>query len=166
MHKKWITHLVGLLLIVSFQASAVEYQLPDTEGEMQSLDQYKGKWVIVNYWATWCTTCIKELPDLIAFHENNKDKNAVVIGINFESIERKKLKEFITTRSIPFTILSSNPVPKTPLGRVPALPTTYIIDPQGNVVAGEVGIVTRGNLEDYIAQKEEQRNAIAASYGD
>ena len=96
---------------------------------------------------------MKELPELIDFHENN-DVDAVVVGINFESIERKDLKEFVNTKTIPYTVLSTEPVKKTPLGNVPALPTTYIINPQGKVVAGEVGIVTRENLEAYIVQKK------------
>ena len=146
--------ITGALFVISFQSVAVEYQLPDTEGQIQSLDQYKGKWVIVNYWATWCSTCMKEMPELISFHENNKDSGAVVVGINFESIERKNLKEFVSDKAIPYTVLSTEPVRVTPIGKVPALPTTYIIDPEGNVVAGSVGIVTQQDLESYIAQKK------------
>ena len=142
-----------LLLILTTEVSAVDYELPDTNGQIQSLDQYKGKWLIVNYWATWCGTCMKELPELIDFHKNN-DVVAVVVGINFESIERKDLKEFVSTKTIPYTVLSTEPVKKTPIGPVPALPITYIINPEGKVVAGEIGIVTRKNLESYIAQKK------------
>ena len=142
-----------LLLIIATEARAVDYELPDTDGQVQSLDQYKGKWLIVNYWATWCGTCIKELPELIDFHTNN-DLNAVVVGINFEEIEAKELKAFVNTKTIPYAVLSTVPVRKTPLGPVPALPTTYIIDPEGNVVAGEIGIVTREGLETYISQKK------------
>ena len=142
-----------LVLVVATEARAVDYELPDTDGQMQSLDQYKGKWLIVNYWATWCRTCMKELPELIDFHTNN-DLNAVVVGINFEEIEAKELKAFLDTKTIPYAVLSTVPVRKTPLGPVPALPTTYIIDPEGKVVAGEVGIVTREGLESYISQKK------------
>ena len=142
-----------LLLIIATEVRAVDYELPDTDGQIQSLNQYKGKWLVVNYWATWCGTCMKELPELIDFHENN-DIDAVVVGINFEEIEAEDLKKFVNTKTIPYAVLSSVPVRKTPLGPVPALPTTYIIDPQGNVVAGETGIVTRENLEAYIAQKQ------------
>jgi thiol-disulfide isomerase/thioredoxin len=141
-----------LMLVTVAQSNAVEYELPDANGQLQSLDQYKGKWVIVNYWATWCGTCMKELPELIDFHENN-ELDAIVVGINFESIENNELKEFIDSKIIPYPILKTRPIRKTPLGPVPALPTTYIIDPQGNVVAGETGIVTRENLEAYIVQK-------------
>ena len=142
-----------MIIVVVKEARAVDYELPDVNGQIQSLDQYKGKWLIVNYWATWCNTCIKELPELIDFHENN-DVNAVVVGINFETIERNRLKEFVNSRTIPYVVLNTEPVEKTPLGPVPVLPTTYIIDPQGKVVAGESGIVTRENLEKYITQKK------------
>lgn len=142
-----------LILVLATEARAVEYELPDTNGKMQSLDQYKGKWLIVNYWATWCGTCMKELPELIDFHENN-NVDGVVVGINFEAIKASDLKEFVDTKPIPYSVLSTVPVRETPLGPVPALPMTYIIDPQGNVVAGEIGIVTRKNLESYIAQKK------------
>ena len=142
-----------MIIVVVKEARAIEYELPDTNGQIQSLDQYNGKWVIVNYWATWCGTCMLELPELIDFHKNN-DVDAVVVGVNFESIKRKDLKAFVSEKSIPYTVLNTEPVQATPLGKVPALPTTYIIDPQGNVVAGEVGIVTRENLEDYITQKK------------
>jgi thiol-disulfide isomerase/thioredoxin len=153
---KWVVSFLSVIftmMCLTLQAKAVDYELPDTNGQVQSLDQYKGKWLIVNYWATWCGTCMKELPELIDFHENN-DFDAVVVGINFEEIERKDLKDFVDSKTIPYAVLSTVPVKRTPLGPVPALPTTYIIDPEGNVVAGEIGIVTRENLENYIAQNK------------
>ena len=143
-----------LILVVVTEARAVDYELPDTNGQIQSLDQYKGKWLIVNYWATWCSTCMKEMPELISLHESNKNNDIVVVGISFESIEQEILKEFVSDKSIPYTVLNTEPVRVTPIGKVPALPTTYIIDPEGNVVAGEVGIVTQQDLESYIAQKK------------
>jgi len=150
---KWIFSAL-FILVLATEARAVDYELPDTNGQMQSLEQYKGKWLIVNYWATWCGTCMKELPELIDLHESNKDNDIVVVGINFEEIEKENLKAFVSKKSIPYAVLSTVPVKETPLGPVPALPTTYIIDPEGNVVAGEIGIVTRENLESYIAQKK------------
>ena len=153
---KWVfsaLFLSFLSLVIITDAGAVDYELPDTNGQVQSLDQYKGKWLIVNYWATWCGLCMEELPELIDFHKNN-DFGAAVVGINFEAIEAKKLKTFVEKKTIPYAVLSTLPVRDTPLGPVPALPTTYIIDPDGKVVAGEIGIVTRENLESYIAQKK------------
>ena len=148
--------LLGLFLMLfhSLQARAVDYELPDLNGQIQSLDQYKGKWVVVNYWATWCGTCMKELPDLVSLHEDNKEGDIVVIGVNFESISADSLKAFVAEHSIPYPILRTEPVSMTPLGAVPALPTTYIIDPNGKMVAGEVGIVTQQDLEAYIRGKK------------
>jgi peroxiredoxin len=168
MNRIWQINLAVLLLLAVAQARAVDYELPDVDGQMQSLDQYQGKWVIVNYWATWCGTCMKELPDLVSMHENNKDRDIVVVGINFESISNEQLKSFVAEQSIPYMVLRSEPVPVTALGKVPALPTTYIIDPEGKIVAGEVGLVTRQNLEDYIASKKAEKvsasNNISDSY--
>lgn len=147
----WLTGLFSTLLFcVCAQSHAIDYTLPDIDGHMQSLNQYRGKWVIVNYWATWCGTCHKELPDLVSLYENNR-QYLVVVGINFETIDRQTLKDFVAKQNIPYPMLRSEPVRHTPLGPVPALPTTYIIDPTGKLVAGEVGIVTRQNIEDYIA---------------
>lgn len=61
------------------------------------------------------------------------------------------LQDFVAAQNISYPVLRSDPVRVTPIGPVPALPTTYIIDPGGKPVAGEVGIVTRQDLEDYIA---------------
>ena len=154
MNRIWQIILATLFLLMASQVRAVDYELPDVNGQMQSLDQYQGKWVIVNYWATWCGTCMKELPDLVSLHEDNKDKDIVVVGVNFESISNDRLKAFIARQSIPYPVLRSEPVPITAIGKVPALPTTYIIDPGGKVVAGEVGLVSQQNLEDYIAGKK------------
>ena len=151
--KKILTYCLFSLLCLSLQTRAVDYELPDLNDQMQSMDKYKGKWVVVNYWATWCGTCKKELPDLISLHEDNKDGDIAVVGINFEMISPDRLKSFVEQYAIPYPILRTQPVPMTPLGPVPALPATYIVDPSGKVVAGEVGIVTQKNLEDYIEGK-------------
>ena len=141
------------LLFAGMQARALDYKLPDLDGQIQSLEQYRGKWLIVNYWATWCKTCVKELPDLVSTHNENKDNDIVVVGINFESINQDVLRRFVDEHAISYPILLSKPLPATPLGRVFALPTTYIIDPNGKLVAGEVGRVSQQNLLDYISEK-------------
>ena len=103
---------------------------------------------MVNYWATWCDSCIKEIPDLSTLHEQNKSENIIVVGINNE-----KLKGFVSAYEIPYPVWRSKELEITPLGPVLALPTTYIIDPEGNVVAGEAGVITQKKLQDYINKK-------------
>jgi thiol-disulfide isomerase/thioredoxin len=147
--KHWL--LAGVLLGIGVLAHAVDYALPDLDGRPRSLDQYRGKWVIVNYWATWCGTCRQELPELAALHAAHGDADIAVVGINFEAIDGQALKDFVAAQALPYPVLRARPSRATPLGPVPALPTTYVIDPAGKVVAGEVGLVTRQDLEAYIA---------------
>ena len=61
-----------ILTTASVFADPVDYSLPDLKGKMHSLAEYKGKWVIVNYWATWCPPCQEEIPDLVDFHDRHK----------------------------------------------------------------------------------------------
>jgi len=135
-------------------AEPVDYSLPDLNGKTHALAEYRGKWVIVNYWATWCPPCQEEIPDLVDFHDRHKDKDAIVIGINFENIGDEQLKNFVDSFLISYPILRSEPLPSTPLGDIPGLPTTYIIAPDGSPVARQVGPVTDKQLEDYIAKKK------------
>jgi hypothetical protein len=88
------------------------------------------------------------------------------VGLNFESIGNDKLKTFVAEQSIPYPVLHSEPVPVTALGTVPALPTTYIIDPDGKVVAGDVGLVSRQDLEDYIASKKAEKSSATENSSD
>jgi thiol-disulfide isomerase/thioredoxin len=145
--------LFVFLCVLASAAQAVEYVLPDLQGRMQSLQQYRGKWLIVNYWASWCQSCIKEIPELNALHTHLASQDVVVVGVNFESLDVASLQTVVRTAGIQYPVLRSEPVPETPLGRVPALPTTYIIDPQGAVVAGQVGVVTRKDIEMYLRKK-------------
>ena len=149
----------ALLFAGSVIAEPVEYSLPDMSGKMHSLADYKGKWVIVNYWATWCPPCQEEIPDLVSFHDSHKDTDAVVLGINLEDVGQEQLESFVESFMISYPILRSEPLATTPLGPVPGLPTTYIIAPDGSPVARQVGPVTSKQLEDYIAGKKKQKAA-------
>ena len=143
-----------VLFAVTGVAEPVDYSLPDVNGKKHSLADYKGKWVIVNYWATWCPPCQEEIPDLVEFHDRHKDDDAVVIGINFEDIGEEQLSAFVDSFLISYPILRSEPLAETPLGSIPGLPTTFIIAPDGSPVARQVGPVTGKQLDDYIARKK------------
>jgi thiol-disulfide isomerase/thioredoxin len=145
-----------VLYAVNGVAEPVDYSLPDLKGKTHSLADYQGKWVIVNYWATWCPPCQEEIPDLVEFHDRHKDGDAVVIGINFEDIGEEQLSDFVESFLISYPILRSQPLAETPLGEVPGLPTTFIIAPDGSPVARQVGPVTGKQLDDYIARKKKQ----------
>ena len=144
----------SILYAVTASAEPVEYSLPDVHGKKHSLADYRGKWVVVNYWATWCPPCQEEIPDLVEFHDRHKDNDAVVIGINFEDIGEEQLSAFVDSFLISYPILRSKPLAETPLGTIPGLPTTFIIAPDGSPVARQVGPVTGKQLDEYIARKK------------
>ena len=88
------------------------------------LSDYRGKWVVVNYWATWCPPCLTEIPELVDFHEDHKDKDAVVVGVNFENIGVNGLKQFVDEYFMNYPVLRTKPGPNSALGPIPGLPPT------------------------------------------
>ena len=147
--------LVALFATTTHAGDPVDFTLPDLSGKPVSLSDFRGKWVVVNYWATWCPPCLEEIPDLVDLYDNNRDK-LVVLGIDHEEVNDEYLREFVESHLISYPILRMDPVPMTPLGPVLGLPTTYIISPQGEAMARQEGPVTREAIEKYIARKQEQ----------
>jgi len=138
------------LLATSLAAHAVNMPLSDLVGNRADLSQYRGKWVVVNYWATWCPPCIVEMPELQAFHDAHADRDAVVLGINAEYIDNQRLREFLDDYFISYPVFIGEPSRQSELGLIPGLPTTFLIDPEGTVVARQVGPVTRAMIEQFI----------------
>ena len=134
-------------------AEPVDFELEGLDGKTYRLSDYRGKWVLVNYWATWCPPCREELPELEVFHSNHKDKDAVVLGVAMERIKKEKLQKFVDDQFLSYPILLMQPAASTELGRVPGLPTSYLIDPQGELAARQVGPVTLQDLEAFITQE-------------
>lgn len=141
------------ILLAIFTATSIAAQpsmeFVDLEGNSHSLEDYRGKWVVINYWATWCPPCLEELPELVHFHESRKDDTAVVLGFNMERISTASLSAFVEDNLITYPVVPvSEDVP--PIGAIPGLPTTYLIDPTGKTVAMQVGQVTADMLNNYI----------------
>ena len=147
--------VAALLAASSVAAEKVDFTLPDLEGKSVSLSDFRGKWVIVNYWATWCPPCLEEIPDLVALYEANPDK-IVVLGVDYEEVDLDYLKEFTDSHFMSYPIVRMDPVPVTALGPVLGLPTSYIVSPEGEVVARQEGPVTREAIETYLERKQQQ----------
>ena len=153
---RFVLFLMAILVLAPAGAETVDFTLPDLNGKNVSLSEFRGKWVIVNYWATWCPPCLDEIPDLVEFHDKYKDKDAVVLGINYEEVNREYLKEFVESHLMSYPVLQMEPVPVTELGPVMGLPTTYIISPAGERIARQEGPVTGAALEAFLERKRKQ----------
>ncbi|MGE5320434.1 MAG: TlpA family protein disulfide reductase [Hyphomicrobiaceae bacterium] len=146
--------LAGLLLaLVASWAQAGGFKLTDTEGKVHTLAGYKGKWVLVNFWATWCPPCQEEIPDLIALHENKKN-NLVVIGIAMDYRNAQQVTDFAEGLLVDYPIVLGNAQVAGQIGPIEGLPTTYLYNPDGKMVAQQVGAITRESVESFIARKE------------
>ena len=141
--------LLGLLFSAALHATP-SFSGKDLNGKMQDLSQYRGKMVVVNFWATWCPPCREELPALSLFHEDHKDKDAVVLGVNYENIGRKRLKGFLDDQLIEYPVVPMQPSQSTSLGRIVALPTSFIISPDQKQVRMHVGPLTDKALKNYL----------------
>ncbi|MBD9469779.1 TlpA disulfide reductase family protein [Pseudoxanthomonas sp. PXM01] len=125
-------------------------QLKTLDGAEYALADRRGKWVVVNFWATWCAPCLKEMPDLSALDKDNE--HIEVIGLAYEEIEADELKAFLAERPVvyPIAILDVYNPPAdfaTPRG----LPLTYLIAPDGKVAKQFLGPVTGKEIEAAIA---------------
>lgn len=139
-----------------YAAEAINFSAKDLQGNVHTLEQYRGKWVVVNYWGTFCGPCIREMPELSIFHNEHKDDDAVVLGINQEEIPVQMLANFTRNLKVDFPSLKVPFEQVTPFGTVTVLPTTFIVNPKGEIVARQQGPVSSELLEDYIARKTQQ----------
>ncbi|WP_187770743.1 TlpA disulfide reductase family protein [Cognatilysobacter lacus] len=125
-------------------------QLALVDGKRYDLAQHRGRWVVVNFWATWCGPCLKEMPELSAL----ASKGTVdVIGLAYEDIEAKDMQAFLATHkpAYPIAILDTFNPPAdfdTPRG----LPMTVIVAPDGSVAKTVLGPVTTAVIEQAISQ--------------
>lgn len=145
------TLLATLLLTLAATASA--FDLVDSKGKSHKLSNYKGKWVLVNYWATWCPPCVVEIPDLAALHKDKRN-NLVVLGVAMDYQDPNQVLDFARQRAIPYPIILGDDRSTEQIGPVRGLPTTYLYNPEGKQVAYNVGALSREAVESYIADKK------------
>ena len=138
--------LTYLILILS-SCSEPDYRLVD--GSSGKLDDFLGRWLIVNYWADWCPPCIKEMPELENFYNDNEDR-ALVLTYNFDRLEGKELQSQIIRFNVNVPSILTDPGILFGWEAPPSLPATYIINPEGILIHTLIGPQTQESLEALI----------------
>ena len=136
------------LLIVSanYYDEIADFSYVNTKGEEHKFSEHKGKWILVNYWATYCPPCLAEIPDIDRFAEDNK-KNFVALGIDAGSSSPAEIDAFKKKLNIHYPLITGQESALLAFGIVEAIPTSYIISPKGEIIDKYVGIITYNDLE-------------------
>lgn len=113
-----------------------------------AIDNYRGQWVVVNYWAEWCKPCIKEIPELNDLNSQNAD--VTVLGVNFDGAVGDELARQLDELKVAFETLPYDPSAELGIERPRALPTTVIISPGGDLKEVLIGPQTQESLLEYI----------------
>lgn len=149
--------LLWVLLTTAALARPVDFTLPTLEGGELKLSDYRGKWVVVNFWASWCSPCVQELPELAAFQAANQGK-VQVIGINFEDTSNAESMAFLnqlTPTGFPHAKFNThgNGLDSTffttrdgQMLSLQGLPATFFIDPEGEMRGMHLGPLSQKTL--------------------
>ena len=126
-------------------AGAGAFDIADTQGRHHRLEDARGRWVVLNFWATWCVPCIQEIPEIAAFARDHRDVE--VIGVAVDAKDADKVRAFAKKVGHEYPLVLSDAAVEKQLGEPKALPTTRIYDPNGKLVYDKPSRVDRKLLE-------------------
>lgn len=138
----------ALLALAALGAQAADFGLTDTGGARHSLAAHKGKWVLVNIWATWCSPCVAEMPELDSLARARPD--LVVIGLAADGAEARRVRSFASALKVSYPIVLGTPLDLAQF-RARAFPTSILYGPDGAQLMFREGRITRAQVEAAMA---------------
>jgi peroxiredoxin len=130
---------------------APNFTLKDASGRAVQLSSFKGKVVLLNFWATWCGGCKVEIPWFVEFQQTYAGRGFEVLGVSFDDDGWKLVKPFIAAKHLNYPVMICDSHIAALYGGVDALPVTYLIDKSGRIASTHLGVVSKS---DYQAEIE------------
>lgn len=144
------------------RSPAPDFSLKDSDGRTVRLSDYRGKVVLLNFWATWCGPCRIEIPWFTDMERQNKDQGFAVLGVAMDDEGWEVVKPFLSELKVNYRVVVGNDETARKYGGIEALPTTFFIDRNGKIAAVHQGLVGRKEFDDGIRELLEER-ATASS---
>jgi len=131
---------------------APDFALKDSDGKLVHLADYRGKVLLLDFWATWCGPCKIEIPWFMDIQRRNKDRGFEVLGVSMDDEGWEVVKPFLADLQVNYRVVIGNDATAQLYGGVDALPTTFLIDRGGKIAAVHVGLASKKEFEDGIEQ--------------
>jgi peroxiredoxin len=132
--------------------AAPDFTLEDSTGQPVRLADYKGKVVLLNFWATWCGPCKVEIPWFMEFEKSYRDRGFAVLGVSMDDDGWQAVKPYLAAQRVNYRIALGNDRVSELYGGIDSLPTTVLIDREGRVASVHLGLVSRSEYTTEIQQ--------------
>jgi peroxiredoxin len=127
---------------------APEFSLKDATGATVKLSDFRGKVVLLNFWATWCGPCKIEIPWFVDFQQTYKDRDLVVLGVSMDDDGWESVKPYVEKHKMNYRVVIGTEELSTLYGGIDALPSTFLIDRDGRIAASYVGLVSKDEYQN------------------
>lgn len=134
----------------------LDQNISNTQQIGKQLEDYNGKWLVINFWAEWCAPCLKEIPELNRLHQQRESLNMEIIGVSYDPLENHQIRQLVQKWAIEYPIMATEPVPYLPFSLPNSLPGNYIINPDGKLVAKLKGEQTFETLSKLLITLKKQ----------
>jgi peroxiredoxin len=140
---------------------AANFTLKDAAGADIKLADYKGKVVLLNFWATWCGPCKVEIPWFIEFNKTYKDRGFVVLGVSMDDDGWKSVKPYVAEKKVDYPVVIGNDDLGKLYGGIDSLPTTFLIDRSGKIAFVHMGLEGKDTYQKEILSLLNDRSTVA-----